>query len=128
MKIASGALLRHPRCCLSCHPDEASNASGWKDLGELRVSEAGSGFENRAALLYCCRRERPRLRAATDDKSPPKARQLRQQEPAAISTQAYRAYFDFIIPAFRRGRLTRDNNCMGSSIIPVTSELGPEAA
>ncbi|HMD03660.1 MAG TPA: hypothetical protein VKG68_00195 [Candidatus Binatus sp.] len=28
-----------------CHPDEASNASGWKDLGQLRVSEAGSGFE-----------------------------------------------------------------------------------
>jgi hypothetical protein len=34
-----------------CHPDEASNASGRKDLGQLRVSEAGSGFRNRAALL-----------------------------------------------------------------------------
>ncbi|MGB9380242.1 hypothetical protein [Candidatus Binatus sp.] len=55
------------------HPDEASNASGRKDLGQLRVvpvilttgalategtdlgqlrlSEAGSGFRNRAALL-----------------------------------------------------------------------------
>jgi hypothetical protein len=29
---------------LLCHPDEASNASGWKDLGQLRVSEAGTGF------------------------------------------------------------------------------------
>jgi hypothetical protein len=28
-----------------CHPDEASNASRWKDLGQLRASEAGSGFE-----------------------------------------------------------------------------------
>jgi hypothetical protein len=28
-----------------CHPDEASNASGWKDLGQLRSREAGSGFE-----------------------------------------------------------------------------------
>ncbi len=27
-----------------CHPDEASNASGWKDLGQLRISEAGTGF------------------------------------------------------------------------------------
>jgi hypothetical protein len=27
-----------------CHPDEASNASGRKDLGQLRASEAGSGF------------------------------------------------------------------------------------
>jgi hypothetical protein len=27
-----------------CHPDEASDASGWKDLGQLRASEAGSGF------------------------------------------------------------------------------------
>jgi hypothetical protein len=28
-----------------CHPDEASNASGWKDLGQLRARQAGSGFE-----------------------------------------------------------------------------------
>ena len=28
-----------------CHPDEASNASGWKDLGQRRVSVAGSGSE-----------------------------------------------------------------------------------
>jgi hypothetical protein len=28
-----------------CHPDEASNVSGWKDLGQLRDSEAGTGFE-----------------------------------------------------------------------------------
>jgi len=28
-----------------CHPDEASNASSRKDLGQLRASEAGSGFE-----------------------------------------------------------------------------------
>jgi hypothetical protein len=27
-----------------CHPDEASNASGRKDLGQLRASEAGTGF------------------------------------------------------------------------------------
>jgi hypothetical protein len=27
-----------------CHPDEASNASGWKDLGQRRASAAGSGF------------------------------------------------------------------------------------
>jgi hypothetical protein len=27
-----------------CHPDAASDASGWKDLGQLRASEAGSGF------------------------------------------------------------------------------------
>ena len=26
-----------------CRPDEASNASGWKDLGQRRVSAAGSG-------------------------------------------------------------------------------------
>jgi hypothetical protein len=28
-----------------CHPDEASIASGWKDLGQRGVSTAGSGFE-----------------------------------------------------------------------------------
>jgi hypothetical protein len=33
-------IVRRPR-----HPDEASNASGRKDLGQLRASEAGSGFE-----------------------------------------------------------------------------------
>jgi hypothetical protein len=27
-----------------CHPDEASDASGRKDLGQRRVSAAGSGF------------------------------------------------------------------------------------
>jgi hypothetical protein len=27
-----------------CHPDGASNASGWKDLGKQRASAAGSGF------------------------------------------------------------------------------------
>jgi len=27
-----------------CHPDEASTASGWKDLGLLRASEAGTGL------------------------------------------------------------------------------------
>jgi hypothetical protein len=32
------------RRVLVCHPDEASNASGRKDLGQLRASEAGSGF------------------------------------------------------------------------------------
>jgi len=35
-KASAGIFLRHP--------DEASNASGWKDLGQLRVSEAGTGF------------------------------------------------------------------------------------
>jgi hypothetical protein len=30
---------------ITCHPDEASNASDRKDLGQLRDSEAGSGFE-----------------------------------------------------------------------------------
>jgi hypothetical protein len=35
-----------------CHPDEASSASEWKDLGQLRASEAGSGFCNRAALHF----------------------------------------------------------------------------
>jgi len=30
---------------LVCHPDKASNASGRKDLGQLRASEAGSGSE-----------------------------------------------------------------------------------
>jgi hypothetical protein len=29
---------------LVCHPDRVSNASGRKDLGQLRASEAGSGF------------------------------------------------------------------------------------
>src|SRR5208337_1903389 len=33
---------------LFCHPDEASNASGRRDLGQLRAREAGSGF----ALLH----------------------------------------------------------------------------
>jgi len=61
MTIAVGALLRHPRRHLSCHrerhcrhPDEASHASGstWPlASGQLRISEAGSGFENRAAVL-----------------------------------------------------------------------------
>jgi len=27
-----------------CHPDDASNASDGKDLGQLRASEAGTGF------------------------------------------------------------------------------------
>ena len=27
-----------------CHPDEASDVSGWKDLGQLRASEAGTGL------------------------------------------------------------------------------------
>jgi hypothetical protein len=31
--------------CIICHPEEASNASGRKDLGQLRASEAGTGFE-----------------------------------------------------------------------------------
>jgi hypothetical protein len=30
---------------LVCHPDEASNASGRKDLGQLRAREAGTGSE-----------------------------------------------------------------------------------
>jgi hypothetical protein len=30
---------------IPCHPDEASIASGRKDLGLHRVSDAGSGFE-----------------------------------------------------------------------------------
>jgi hypothetical protein len=30
---------------LICHPDEASDASGRKDLGQLRDSEAGTGSE-----------------------------------------------------------------------------------
>jgi hypothetical protein len=29
---------------LLCHPDGGSNATGWKDLGQLRGREAGSGF------------------------------------------------------------------------------------
>jgi hypothetical protein len=28
-----------------CHPDQASDASVWKDLGQPRASEAGSGFD-----------------------------------------------------------------------------------
>jgi hypothetical protein len=28
-----------------CHPDKASNASGRKDLGQLRATEAGTGLE-----------------------------------------------------------------------------------
>ena len=28
----------------SCHPDDGSVSDGRKDLGQLRVSEAGSGF------------------------------------------------------------------------------------
>jgi hypothetical protein len=31
--------------CVLCHPDDLSNARGGTDLGQLRVSEAGSGFE-----------------------------------------------------------------------------------
>jgi hypothetical protein len=43
-----------------CHPEEASNASGRKDLGQLRVSKAGSGFEiaQRSLLLLLELRER----------------------------------------------------------------------
>jgi hypothetical protein len=36
--------LRERRERNFCHPDEASNASGWKDLGQRGVSAAGSGF------------------------------------------------------------------------------------
>src|SRR5271170_6074072 len=36
---------------VACHPDEVSNASGWKDLGQRGVSAAGSGFE------FCIRLE-----------------------------------------------------------------------
>ena len=40
------------RTHLFCHPDEASNASGWKDLGQRGASAAGSG----SALLHPIRR------------------------------------------------------------------------
>jgi hypothetical protein len=33
------------RASESCHPDGASIASGWKDLGQRGMSTAGSGFE-----------------------------------------------------------------------------------
>jgi hypothetical protein len=36
-----------------CHPEEASDASGRKDLGQLRVSEAGTGFEIAKRSRYC---------------------------------------------------------------------------
>jgi len=45
MALASG------RFASLCHPDDLSNARGGMDLGQLRVSAAGSGFEDRAALL-----------------------------------------------------------------------------
>jgi hypothetical protein len=37
-------LLASFAALLFCHPDEASAASGWKDLGQRRASAAGSGF------------------------------------------------------------------------------------
>ena len=36
-----------------CHPDEASDASGRKDFGQLRASEAGTGFEIAKRSSYC---------------------------------------------------------------------------
>ena len=52
--------LRHPDAASHppstlCHPDGASIASGWKDLGQQRASAAGSGLRNRAALLSLIR-------------------------------------------------------------------------
>jgi hypothetical protein len=38
-----------------CHPDEASDASGWKDLGQLRASGAGSGFESPHPIFFTMR-------------------------------------------------------------------------
>jgi hypothetical protein len=38
-------MSERPSALNVCHPDEASIASGRKDLGQLRASEAGSGFE-----------------------------------------------------------------------------------
>jgi len=35
---------------VACHPDKASNASGRKDLGQLRASGAGSGSEIASAV------------------------------------------------------------------------------
>ena len=37
-------ILKASNASLICHPDRTSNASGRKDLGQLRVSEAGSGL------------------------------------------------------------------------------------
>jgi hypothetical protein len=36
----------------ACHPDKVSNASGRKDLGQLRASEAGTGFEIAQRSLF----------------------------------------------------------------------------
>jgi len=44
-----------------CHPDEASNASGWKDLGQRGASAAGSGSE------FCIRQESGSLRTRISD-------------------------------------------------------------
>jgi hypothetical protein len=44
LKLPARERWRGVRRRLLCHPDEASNASGWKDLGQLRISEAGTGF------------------------------------------------------------------------------------
>jgi hypothetical protein len=56
---------------LVCHPDEASIASGRKDLGQLRASEAGSGFSIAQRSLPMPHRTAPSVRRC--DMSPASA-------------------------------------------------------
>jgi hypothetical protein len=71
-KRAMRASFVHPQeasyASLFRDPDVASDASGRKDLGQLRVSEAGTGFRDREADLSWSHRaqvstisHRPRL-------------------------------------------------------------------
>ena len=45
VRITANSRFQGRPALLIGHPDEASNASGRKDLGQLRASAAGSGFE-----------------------------------------------------------------------------------
>jgi hypothetical protein len=52
----TGAEIAHPdlseassACAALCHPDEASIASGWKDLGQLRAAKPVPVLKSRSA-------------------------------------------------------------------------------
>jgi len=94
-------LLASFAALLFCHPDEASAASGWKDLGQRRASAAGSGF----ALL-------------PSDENPGVARpqhkwtaaRYRKPEPASLARSCPRSF----LPSRCSGR---QDDCIGLALL-----------
>jgi hypothetical protein len=101
--LASGGKVQ------GCHPDEASNASGRKDLGQRGVSGAGSGFalllSKQESAARFQNRNRLRWREAVRGPSSPRvARVIRMTQNAKLSgfEIAQRSFSDAAGAAFDR--------------------------